>query len=278
MRLYALLIVSLGLLSASDVRATKDDDDRPPIQVGFIDTFHNIAYNLDLEISLRQELSIELNTYKSTVARDHDRGGSRGAHMPPPGFLDTKDVALIAVKPEDTDNWELGNLVADFLESGRCVIVTMMSLKKNMVGRWRDGGYACIEPTAGGQAQMTFADSALGTVHVPDSPLLDGVETLRAKFRAVNTHVNNTTSGCELHASWADGSPAVAASTSMPGRRVDLNFFPVSTAAEGGVFWDKDTDGARLLRNAVHWCVAGDDDVPSRRQRQGRDEEGHDEF
>ena len=145
----------------------------------------------------------------------------------------------------------LGNNMADYIDAGGGVVLTMFGIRATLeertyLGRFLSDNYYCIERTIG---SSTTGAATLGTVHNPAHPLMNGVSTFNggsSSFRSPTT----------LHplatriADWSTGQALVTERTDLNGGRVDLNFFAVSQDASG-TSWLRSTDGAAMLRNAV---------------------------
>lgn len=144
----------------------------------------------------------------------------------------------------------MGNVLADYVDSGGGVVVAVFATSTTTVGRslggrFRSGGYEII-PTQGGN---TGGAANLGTILDPAHPVMNGVNSLiggttasRPTSTAVSTH------GFKV-ALWSDGKTLAAASTQYP-NRVDLGIYPLS---RDGITsgWDPTTDGALLIGNAL---------------------------
>ena len=237
----------LFFLLGTGVDAGQIGNPEDPIQVGWIDSMNSKAYRDDLEMVLRKNLDIELVPYNLRSYAD-----GRPDTIPE-AYFDSLDAVIVSIEADKTFSYELGDSVTKFWESGKCVIVTMQSLHKPaLTGAWKDKKLGCLLPsaTAESPSSLSFVDLTWGE-HDKDSPLLEGVNSFQGSFRGTKLQVADD---CTLHASWSDGTPLVA--THREGRRVDLNFYPVTTVS-GMTFYSEETDGGQLLRNAVYWCVGG---------------------
>jgi len=144
----------------------------------------------------------------------------------------------------------LGDVLADYVDSGGGVVVAVYAVSSNssvdrrLGGRWIAGGYGIIETglgTAGGA-------SALGNVLVAGHPLLSGVSSFSSAqgARPASTALIQG----QVIAEWSDGRILVACGADP--RRVDLGFYPPSSDCSGP-FWAASTDGAVLLANALEF-------------------------
>jgi hypothetical protein len=137
---------------------------------------------------------------------------------------------------------DLGNVLADYVDAGGGVVVTVHALSSTtanryLTGRWASGGYNIL-PT---QSGLASGAATLGTVHLPSHPIWEGISgiTFVSTSRAATTTV--PPSAVRI-ADWSDGRPLALASTQMP-RRVDLNLFPGGNHASVGAM--------RVVGNAI---------------------------
>ena len=175
--------------------------------------------------------------------------------------LQQYDAVLTYSNGNYHDAAALGDVLADFVDSGGGVVVTMQALASPTAGRYLAGRW--LEPSSYEIVQTrqgsTFsAQMPMGTILVPDHPILEGV----GSFNGGGTSLRPTTTNMAPHgqqiALWQDGKILVATSTQFPGR-VDLGMLPLSTdVASGG--WLASTDGARLMANALLYTIHGEPD------------------
>jgi hypothetical protein len=156
------------------------------------------------------------------------------------------DVLLVFSDSQFQNPVGLGNVIADYYDLGGRVVTAPFSQCSSiaLAGRWADPaqGYAFIA-TAG----QTQPSDSLGTVLEPSSPLMTGVSQLSAPsaYRCPGAVIN----GGIVVAQWGVGPHPLVVRGVVQGRpRVDLNFYPPSSAVNGS-FWSG--DGAALLRNAL---------------------------
>ena len=139
----------------------------------------------------------------------------------------------------------LGNLLGDYFEQGGGVVIAAQGFE-NMGGKFLTSGYMPFTPG------FFSSGNFLSLVKVlPDHPLLEGVNS----FNGGSSSYQNggiVTSNATLVANWSSGTPLMAAKELGVGRVAGLNFMPVSVAVSFG-FWQTNTDGARLLANALLW-------------------------
>jgi len=94
----------------------------------------------------------------------------------------------------------------------------------------------------------------LGAVALPGNPLMEGVSSFdggSASYHAICSLVTGST----LVASYSNGVPLIAFhSLASRSNVVGLNFNPVSDVLRSDL-WDKNTDGARIMANAIHFSI-----------------------
>jgi hypothetical protein len=160
------------------------------------------------------------------------------AHVatPTPAQLQGYDVVVAWSNYTYSDYIALGNELADFADHGGVVVEFTFDWDSDpgysLGGRWVADGY----PAFNLRTATNFSSASLGTLHVPGSPLLAGVNSLSAYWR------ENTTAaaGATLIADWGDATPALA----VKGRAVGVTgYFGDSLPQWSG-------DIARIIANA----------------------------
>lgn len=186
------------------------------------------------------------------------------AGNPTPDQLAQYDAVLVWSNTSFLNAALLGDTLADYVDSGRGVVVAAFATStttanRSIAGRFHTGGYEII-PVASGN---TTGTATFGTALVPDHPTLAGVSTLRGgtgSYRPTTTAL--APHGIKV-ATWSDGKTLIAASSQFP-NRVDLGLYPPSANAVSAS-WDPTTDGARILANAllatIHTAPPCDPDV-----------------
>ncbi len=163
------------------------------------------------------------------------------------------DAALVWNNDIFYDADGLGDVLADYVDSGGGVVVAMMApsmplLGRYIGGRWHAEDYEVLQ----GQGGITTTASDLGLVLQPSHPVMAGVTNLHADW-AYRPTLTTLEQGSVV-ATWADGKILVAEGD-MPGR-VDLGLMPPSNSCNT-VFWDINGDGARLMANALEYVADG---------------------
>jgi hypothetical protein len=152
----------------------------------------------------------------------------------------------------------LGNNLADFVDAGAAVVTSTFanvsvsgSSSFYLSGRWPTQGYdivplplpnfsigpqaflgTIVEPAHPVNAFVRKFDGGTASWHAASNPLLRGREILR----------------------WSDG--RMLASVHNFKKRVDLGFFPASSATDlGSKAWNQRTDGTWLMANALEFAV-----------------------
>ena len=151
---------------------------------------------------------------------------------------------------------ELGNVLADYSDTGRGVVTATFCLGSPS-GSWIIGGrfnqetYHVFTPF---QSQLS-GQASLGTVYVPDHPIMAGVTTFDGGYYSYRDFNLGLTPGTVRIADWTDGNPLIGSKELAGiGRRADLNFFPLSgDYLSGG--WVTTTDGGKILANSLNWAA-----------------------
>ena len=154
------------------------------------------------------------------------------------------------------DSVALGNVLADFVDSGRGVVQAGFSLfsaaSYGLDGRWNLEQYGALSL---GELNLGFAMTL--QPELPNHPVLAGVSAFHGGNAPLNMSV--VKQGCaEIVARWSNRRPLIAAGSGpRAGRVVALNFHPVSDAFYPQ-YWRTDPayDGARLLANAVGYAAS----------------------
>jgi hypothetical protein len=153
--------------------------------------------------------------------------------------------------PADNDAW--GDVLADYVDGGGGVVVTVFANStttagRNIGGRWQTGYEVILD-----QSGNASGSASLGTVHVPAHPVMANVATFNggsSSFRPSGTALEV---GSTLIASWSDGRVLVAEGANP--QRVDLGFYPPSSTCVA-TWWDVNTDGDDLMANALLYVAS----------------------
>jgi len=178
--------------------------------------------------------------------------------LPTLATLQTYDAVIVWSNVNFTDAVALGDLLADYVDSGRGVVNAVFSNSTTAAariigGRFITGGYEII-PSGGGSST---GSTTLGTIDIPNHPIMTGVTNLSSGSTGSRPTSLSLTPGSVRVAAWADGRTLVAvSSTPALAKRVDLGLYPPSSDSTSG-FWVSSTDGARLMANALVYAAGG---------------------
>lgn len=168
-------------------------------------------------------------------------------------LLMTYDSILVQSSTTAPMDDQLGNDLASYLDAGRGIAVALQASddsKRILNGRIRVEGYlAWTNGLVSGHGRSTLIKD------LPDHPVLAGVNNFDGGESAVFASEVELAPGTRRVASWSTGAPLVAVREFGAGRLVGLNLVPFSEAA-GGIGWSTNSDGARLLGNALTWAAA----------------------
>jgi hypothetical protein len=144
----------------------------------------------------------------------------------------------------------LGDALAAYIDDNRGVVEAVFSsdpgANLHLEGRWASEHY---RPLALGATSTAAAPLSVLPV-VPGHALLSGVSSFNGGASSLHS-VASLDAATTLVANWSNGQPLAAFGTKPSGGRVvGLNMYPPSSDAESGL-WDRDTDGARLMANAL---------------------------
>jgi HYR domain-containing protein/Big-like domain-containing protein len=145
----------------------------------------------------------------------------------------------------------LGDVLADYVDQNRGVVEAAFSTDTtagmHLEGRWSADGYRPL--TLGVVPPPPPVPLTLLPV-LPLHAMLSGVASFNGGTSSIHS-VSVLDAATTLVASWSNGQPLAAFGTkSSGGRTVALNMYPPSSDAEGDL-WDRTTDGARLMANAL---------------------------
>ena len=147
-----------------------------------------------------------------------------------------------------------GNVLADYVDQGHGVVQALSSLE----GRWHTEGYRPL--TDGPLAEES------GLTLLPDIPghaILAGVASFDGGARGYHSSPVLLNRATTLVASWSNGQPMVGEGGGPSGGRViGLNMFPPSSDVMSEL-WDRNTDGARLIANALLFAATASNRAPT---------------
>ncbi len=191
-----------------------------------------------------------------------------GTGTPTLGDLLQYNAVIHWSNDSNDDAVALGNVLADYVDSGRGMVQavfanTSSNPDRYLQGRWIAEGYNIIPPNGGFTQGPTV--SGVATKHAvmdtplePEHPIFDGVSDVRLAlgmfssgglwggYRPTTTTLET---GARKLALWEDGKTAVAVSDIFP-NRVELGLHPVSNLVADG-YYELNSDTPRLIANAL---------------------------
>jgi hypothetical protein len=179
--------------------------------------------------------------------------GNFGSTTPSLATLDQYAAVLVWEDFNFADPTTLGNNLAAYVNQGHGVVEAVFATASEpLTGLWQTGGYNAIAPSGA----RGNTDLQLGAVAQPNHPVMVGVHSFDGGSRSYESTgglaPNSAGHTSSLIASWSNGSPLVAERTGFMGHVVDLDFFPPSSDTPGRAdFWQANTDGAKLMANAL---------------------------
>jgi hypothetical protein len=166
--------------------------------------------------------------------------------------LSAYDAVIVWSNVNFADSVALGNVLADYVDAGGGVVVAVFACSTVSANRWIGGRWQTGYEVILDQGDTTFGTAFLGTVNAPGHALMNGVSTFdggSSSFRPTSTAL---AAGATLVASWNDGK--VLAAVGGNPKRVDLGFYPPSSACSGSL-WSVASDGGRLMANALSFAA-----------------------
>lgn len=146
----------------------------------------------------------------------------------------------------DADANALGDALAAYVDQGGAVVELVfgqVSPNNDIQGRWRRERYAAC---AAGTRDGVFTAGELGERHLPNHPILAGVERLSVGRN--RTGDAQLLPGAERVASYDDGQLLLATREDQPGRVAWLGFYPGDPAQLSG-------DWERLWAQTIDWAA-----------------------
>lgn len=155
------------------------------------------------------------------------------------------------------DGSQMGDLLADYIDNGGGVVVTVFTNCNNLrngfvKGRFLEGAYHPITPSrqhdTNGKRPLT-----LGRIYDTNHPIMQQIRTIdggKSSFfcpGALNPEA-------KLVAEWSNGVPLIVEMPKGKGTVVGLNFFPPSCDTGDPRFWNSNSDGAIAMANALAYA------------------------
>jgi len=152
----------------------------------------------------------------------------------------------------------LGDTLADYVDLGKGVVLADFSfVNSSYYSNYSLGGrFAGTSSTTYYVLTPSSYSSSPELVLVaidPSHPVLNGVSKFNGGSSSFRSFVNWTADAYKI-ATWSDQTPLIGSRTIGGARRVDLNFYPVSSDAHSGC-WVASTYGAKILANSLSWVA-----------------------
>jgi hypothetical protein len=161
------------------------------------------------------------------------------------------------VQFDPTTATAVGNVLADYADNGRGVVISTFALGCDVsgfwipTGRWDADRYHVMNPVI---SQDQDTRLYLGTIYDPSNPVMAGVTTFDGGSSSFYVPITTFATDSVRVADWSNDVPLVAVKDLADlGRRVDLNFCPVSSDMRSDL-WVVGTNGDLLLANALQWA------------------------
>ena len=175
---------------------------------------------------------------------------SSGKANPTLTQLQAYDAVLTWSNASYADATGLGNVLADYADSGKRVVVAVFASDPTdfaaIQGRLASGGYLPFIAAPGG---VTSGTQQSLVADIANDPLLVGVNSFNGGSRSYRQRIGLATGAVQV-AHWTDNLPLVAHKEMGSASVVGLNFAPPSSSVLNNL-WDASTDGAALMANAL---------------------------
>ena len=172
-------------------------------------------------------------------------------------MLKNYDSVLVFTDAGMANPTAVGNNLADYIDSGGGVVTAAFTglSGDNVAGRFQSGGYSPV--TLNGY--NVGVGLTLGTVALPSHPIMSRVTSFNGGSSSFYCTVG-VAPGATLVASWSNNVPLVVTRDDFAGRVATVNMYPPSSASRSDM-WDRTTDGAAMLGNALKYAARRDNDV-----------------
>ena len=168
--------------------------------------------------------------------------------------LQNYDAVFLFTDGGPLDPVALGDVVGEYIDGGGAVVDATFTPNVAITG-----GFTPYELYTGA-GQTSGANLMLGSILVPDDPILTDVTSFDGGTSSFHNGGGAVAVGATVVAEWEDGAPLIIRNENVgPAdvRRVFLNFYPPSIDARDD-FWDTSTDGGTIMINSLLWAINGD--------------------
>ncbi len=173
---------------------------------------------------------------------------------PDVSILEKYNAVLLWTNGSVKDYSLLGNALATYIENGGGVVDAVFeNASIPVAGKYDSSAYRCLVPLW----QKSGFLRTMDTILLPDHPIMKDIMTFNAGSSSFLSTSDSIAPGSYVVARYDNGDIFIAARENVGSakvRRVSLNFFPPSSDINAG-YWDKNTDGARIMANALTWVV-----------------------
>jgi hypothetical protein len=161
--------------------------------------------------------------------------------------------AVFVWTQNDPDNYILlGDNLAAYIENGGGVVDAVFeNASMPVLGNFDSSAYRCLVPLG----QTSGSVSTMDTILLPGHPVMKNILSFNAGSNSFISTSDSTAPGSYVIAKYDNDAIFIAARENVGSakvRRVSLNFYPPSSDARVD-FWDKNTDGALIMANALTW-------------------------
>ena len=184
----------------------------------------------------------------------------------PPTLAYLQSYNAVFAFTKNTPEGSVGALLIQYVNSGGGVVTApnadlapgpgVIGPGGAFVGFTNNSAYECLVPAA----LINKTATTLGTVNMPNHPIMNGVRSGSAGFSTGSIGYlapsKTVAGGAYPVATYSNGYYMITAREGVPGvstaRIADLNFFPASSDALSG-YWISTGDGAKIMANALYW-------------------------
>jgi len=166
--------------------------------------------------------------------------------------MQSYDAILVYTDGGISNPVTFGDDLANYVDSGGGVVAAVFATAGvPITGRFDTDNYWAIQPT-----DHQGGPETLGTIFVPDHPILNGVTSFDGGSKSYRPSADSLHPDATRIANWTgSGNIALIATRVINGvRRADLGFYPPSNDSRSDL-WINTTDGAKIMANALLWVT-----------------------
>jgi hypothetical protein len=176
--------------------------------------------------------------------------------------LQAYDAVLVFRRNSFQNRTQMGNVLADYVDSGGGVVLMHFALYNSgyLLGRFHADGYHVIDPVNSSYQSQTGGHLSLDTIHLSNHPILHNVTTFDSGYYSYHSS-GDLMDGSTIIAEYSNNRPLIVEKTVTTPvgdvQRLDLNFVPISSDVAFG-YWNAASDGATLMANALRYVAQPD--------------------